>query len=120
MPTLALNPTHKSVREYYTALNRYAQLGVTHETAVRSAFQFLLESCGRQFDWTLVPEYSITPLGKGGQGGSSQNKWIVLDGALIDGFRLIHGYWEAKDIHDDLSAEVYCPRKLGPPSKPRL
>ena len=106
MPTLTLKPTHKPVREYYTALDRYAQLGVTHETAVRSAFQFLLESCGRQFDWTLVPEYSITPLDKGGQGGSSQNKRIVLDGALIDGFRLIHGYWEAKDIHDDLSAEV--------------
>ena len=103
MPTLTLKPTHKPVREYYTALDRYAQLGVTHETGVRSAFQFLLESCGRQFDWTLVTEHSITPLDKG---GSDQNKRIVLDGALIDGFRLIHGYWEAKDIHDDLPAEV--------------
>ena len=97
MPTLTLKPTHKPVREYYTALDRYAQLGVTHETGVRSAFQFLLESCGRQFDWTLVPEHSMT---------GDQNKRIVLDGTLIDGFRLIHGYWEAKDIHDDLSAEV--------------
>ena len=25
---------------------------------------------------------------------------------MIDGFRLIRGYWEAKDIHDDLPAEV--------------
>ena len=97
MPTLTLKPTHKPVREYYTALDRYAQLGVTHETGVRSAFQFLLESCGRQFDWTLVTEHSMT---------GDQNKRIVLDGALIDGFRLIHGYWEAKDIHDDLPAEV--------------
>ena len=97
MPTLTLKPTHKPIRDYDTALNRYAQLGVTHETAVRSAFQFLLESCGRQFDWTLVPEYSMT---------GDQNKRIVVDGALIDGFRLIHGYWEAKDIHDDLPTEV--------------
>ncbi len=104
MPTLTLKPTHKPVREYYTALNRYAQLGVTHETAVRSAFQFLLESCGRQFDWTLVPEHSMSPLTRGARG--VKNKRIVLDGALIDGFRLIHGYWEAKDIHDDLPTEV--------------
>ena len=97
MPTLTLKPTHKPIRDYNTALNRYAQLGVTHETAVRSAFQFLLESCGRQFDWTLVPEHSMT---------GDQNKRIVVDGALLDSFRLIHGYWEAKDIHDDLPTEV--------------
>ena len=97
MPTLTLKPTHKPIRDYDTALNRYAQLGVTHETAVRSAFQFLLESCGRQFDWTLVPEHSMT---------SNLNRRIVIDGALIDNFQLIHGYWEAKDIHDDLPTEV--------------
>ena len=113
MPTLILKPTHKPVRDYYTALNRYAQLGVTHETGVRSAFQFLLESCGRQFDWTLVTEHSITPLDKGARG--VKNKRIVLDGALIDGFRLIHGYWEAKDIHDDLSAEVVRKFETGYP-----
>ena len=97
MPTLTLKPTHKPIRDYYTALDRYTRLGVTHETAVRSAFQFLLESCGRQFDWTLVPEHSMT---------GDQNRRIVIDGALIDSFRLIHGYWEAKDIHDDLPTEV--------------
>ena len=104
MPTLTLKPTHKPVRDYYTALDRYAQLGVTHETAVRSAFQFLLESCGRQFDWTLVPEHSMSPLTRGARG--VKNKRVVVDGALIDSFRLIHGYWEAKDIHDDLPAEI--------------
>ena len=30
----------------------------------------------------------------------------MVDGVLIDDFQLPHGYWEAKDIHDDLSAEV--------------
>ena len=34
------------------------------------------------------------------------NKRIVVDGALIDALNLPHGYWEAKDIHDDLDAEV--------------
>ena len=37
---------------------------------------------------------------------SNLNRRIVIDGALIDNFKLIHGYWEAKDIHDDLSTEV--------------
>ena len=97
MPTLNLKPTHKSVKSYYAALERFAQLGVRHESAVRAAFQTLLEHCARQCGWTLVPEYAISP---------QRNKRIVVDGALIDDFRLTHGYWEAKDIDDDLPAEV--------------
>ncbi len=115
MTTLNLKPTHKPIKAYYESLKQFDRLGVTHETAVRLAFQSLLESCGRQFDWTLVPEHSITPLDKGGQGGSGQNKRIVIDGALIDGFKLIHGYWEAKDIHDDLPSEVLRKFEAGYP-----
>ncbi len=60
MPTLNLKPTHKPVKAYYESLGQFDRLGVTHETAVRSAFQSLLESCGKQFGWTLVPEHSMT------------------------------------------------------------
>ena len=104
MTTLNLKPTHKPVRAYYESLQRFESIGVSHETAVRSAFQSLLEYCGRQFNWILVPEHSITPLIRGARG--VKNKRIVVDGALIDNFQLPHGYWEAKDIHDDLPAEV--------------
>ena len=97
MPTLNLKPTHKPVKSYYAALDQFAQLGITHETAVRAAFQALLEHCARQCGWTLVPEHALS---------TRRNKRIVVDGALIDDFRLTHGYWEAKDIHDDLPAEV--------------
>ena len=97
MPTLNLKPTHKPVKTYYAALDRFARLGVTHETAVRAAFQSLLEHCARQCGWTLVPEHALS---------TRRDKRIVVDGALIDDFRLTHGYWEAKDIHDDLPAEV--------------
>ena len=97
MPTLNLKTTHKPVKEYYESLDQFDRLGVTHEMAVRSAFQSLLESCGKQFNWKLVPEHSIN---------LNRNKRIVIDGALIDDFRLTHGYWEAKDIGDDLSNEV--------------
>ena len=97
MPTLNLKPTHKPVKSYYAALEQFARLGVKHETAVRAAFQTLLEHCARQCGWTLVPEHAISP---------QRNRRIVVDGALIDDFRLTHGYWEAKDIDDDLPAEV--------------
>ena len=97
MPTLTLKPTHKPVKSYYAALDRFAQLDVSHESAVRAAFQTLLEHCARQCGWTLVPEHAISP---------QRNRRIVVDGALIDDFRLTHGYWEAKDIDDDLPAEV--------------
>ncbi len=97
MPTLNLKPTHKPIKSYYAALDRFANLGVTHETAVRAAFQTLLQHCARQCGWTLVPEHAVNP---------RRGRRIIVDGALIDDFRLTHGYWEAKDIHDDLPAEV--------------
>ncbi len=97
MTSLNLKPTHKPVKAYYESLQRFESIGVSHETAVRSAFQFLLEYCGRQFNWILVPEHSIA---------IRRSKRIVIDGALIDSFQLPHGYWEAKDIHDDLPTEV--------------
>ncbi len=92
-----LKPTHKPVREYYAALDRFDRLGVTHETAVRAAFQTLLEQCARQCAWTLLPEYAIN---------LRRARRIVIDGALVDDFQLTHGFWEAKDIHDDLPAEA--------------
>ena len=104
MKTLNLKSTHKPVKAYYESLQRFESIGVSHETAVRSAFQFLLEHCGRQFNWILVPEHSMTPLVREARG--VKNKRIVVDGALIDNFQLPHGYWEAKDIHDDLPSEV--------------
>ena len=104
MTTLNLKPTHKPVKAYYESLQRFESIGVSHESAVRSAFQTLLEYCGRQFDWILVPEHSMPPLIRGASG--VKNKRIVVDGALIDNFQLPHGYWEAKDIHDDLPSEV--------------
>ena len=60
MTNLNLKPTHKPVEDYYAALAQFEQLEVRHEGAVRSAFQSLLQGCARQFDWTLVPEHSMT------------------------------------------------------------
>ena len=107
MTSLNLKPTPKHVKTYYAALDQFAKLGVTHETAVRAAFQGLLENCARQCKWTLVPEYGVS---------TGRGKRIVVDGALVDDYRLTHGYWEAKDIHDDLPAEVDRKFKAGYPT----
>ena len=106
-----LKPTHKPIREYYAALGQFERLGITHETAVRSAFQALLEHCGRQCQWTLVPEYAITRPGK---------RRIVVDGAMIDDFQLTHGIWEAKDIHDDLPSALLHKFAVGYPQENTL
>ncbi len=31
---------------------------------------------------------------------------LFIDGALVDSFNLVHGFWEAKDISDDLDKEI--------------
>lgn len=94
---LSLKPTHKAVITYYDALTRFENLSVKHETAVRSAFQELLEHCARQFDWKLVPEYAFKRKGKAD---------AKADGALLDKYGLNHGLWEAKDSADDLDKEI--------------
>ena len=55
----------------------------------------------------------MTPLIRGARG--VKNKRIVIDGALIDSFQLSHGYWEAKDIHDDLPIEAQRKFDVGYP-----
>jgi predicted helicase len=97
MQMLELKPAHKPVQNYYAALRQFEELGVRHESAVRSAFQSLLAHCARQHDWTLVPEWEIR---------RQRRMPLRVDGALVDDFRLTHGFWEAKDIHDDLRREV--------------
>ncbi len=105
MRKLQLKP--KAVKSYYSALEQFRALDITRETAVRDAFQDLLKECGRQFGWTLVPEW---PLARAGRVP------LRADGALVDEFRLRHGLWEAKDSADDLRREAKKKLELGYPS----
>src|SRR4030042_953478 len=96
MTTLNLKPTHKAVKDYYEEISNYSSLGATYEGAVSPAFANLLRHCARQFGWTRIEKYSIKRTGH----------HVVVDGALVDDFNLVHGYWEAKDSDDDLGKEV--------------
>ena len=106
MPKLNLKPTHKPIRDYYATLQQYEQHNATHEGAVSNPFAFLLDTCARQLNATLIPQYGMhTPKG---------NR-IVIDGVVLDEYGLPFAYWEAKDIDDDLLKAVAEKRDAGYP-----
>ncbi|MYB96245.1 DEAD/DEAH box helicase [Candidatus Poribacteria bacterium] len=106
MPNLNLKPSHKAIRDYYTTLQQYAHQGITHEGAVSSPFDTLLHACAKQMNATFVPQHAMhTALG---------NR-IVIDGAILDEYGLPLGYWEAKDIDDNLPRSVHEKRDAGYP-----
>ena len=106
MSKLNLKPSHKAIRDYYATLQQYAQHGITHEGAVSSPFDTLLQACARQINATLVPQYPMH---------TSKGNRIVIDGAVLDEFKLPLAYWEAKDTDDDLRKAVEEKRDAGYP-----
>ena len=106
MPRLNLKPNHKAIRDYYATLQEYQQHGIRHEGAVSSPFDTLLQSCAKQLNATLVPQYPLR---------TTAGNRIVIDGVVIDEFGLPFAYWEAKDIDDDLLKAVQDKRDAGYP-----
>ena len=106
MPQLNLKPSHKAIRDYYTTLQQYDRHAVTHEGAVSNPFAFLLDSCAKQVNATLIPQYAMR---------TANGNRIVIDGAILDEFGLPFAYWEAKDIDDDLRKAVAEKREAGYP-----
>ena len=106
MKKLNLKPTHKPIREYYEALEQYAQHNITHEGAVSSPFSQLLATCAKRAGVTLEPQHATR---------SSEGNRIVIDGAIIDEYKLPLAYWEAKDMDDDLPKAIEKKRNKGYP-----
>ncbi|MDE0314312.1 MAG: N-6 DNA methylase [Candidatus Poribacteria bacterium] len=106
MPQLNLKPTHKPVRDYYATLQQYEQHDVTHEGAVSAPFETLLNTCARQVNATLIPQYAMR---------TATDDRIVIDGAVIDEYGIPLAYWEAKDTDDDLDIAVQQKRDAGYP-----
>ena len=106
MPQLNLKPSHKAIRDYYATLQAYAKHDITHEGAVSSPFETLLNVCAKQVDATLIPQFAMR--------APSGNR-IVLDGVILDAYGLPFAYWEAKDIDDNLYQAVLEKREAGYP-----
>ena len=71
--------------------------GTTKETAVRFAFQKLLDEYAKAKELRLIAEVSIK---------LKNGKTVTPDGTLKDVLRLDHGYWESKDESDDINEEI--------------
>jgi predicted helicase len=94
---LNLKPTHKPIKEYYKALERYDYHNISHETAIKNAFQDLLTYCCKQMNLDFIEEFPYIRL---------KRHKARIDGAFLDRFTVPQGYWEAKDSADDLQTEV--------------
>ena len=106
MPQLNLKPNHKAIRDYYATLQEYEKQGIRHEGAVSSPFDTLLQTCAKQVNATLVPQYPLR---------TTAGNRIVIDGVVIDEFGLPFAYWEAKDIDDDLLKAIQDKQDAGYP-----
>ena len=93
-----IKPTHKAIQTFYAELKQYETLGATNETEIRLAFATLLQHYAGQNNLTLICEKPLrTP----------PNTTIYVDGMLTDNvFGLPRGYWEAKDLHDNLATAM--------------
>ena len=88
-------PTYPHIDQYRAHLQQLKDFGGSdNELSIRPAFQNCLDAYCREHreKLGLVPELSA--------GG------VVPDGTVKDSLRMARGYWEAKDTHDDLDAEI--------------
>ncbi len=96
MPQIQLKSSLKIFRDYYIELKGLRDSQQTNEGAVAPLFANLLRFCAGKAGWTLIEKYPKKHNGN----------QLYIDGALIDRFSIVHGYWEAKDSKDDLPTEI--------------
>ena len=97
-------PTYSHIERYRAELAELIQFGGSDsELNIRTAFQNCLAAYCRDHRerLLLVPELAA---------GSN-----VPDGTVKDALRMARGYWEAKDTHDDLDAEIQAKFHRGYP-----
>lgn len=95
----------QAIAAYYARLDDLTATDARKETALRDAFATLLTTLGGKRSagaWTFQAEYGV---------GNRR----VIDGALIDQYKIPRGFWEAKDQDDKLEDEIVRKRKVGYP-----
>lgn len=87
-----------AVKEYQHEVEKIIQYGGSRkETAVRTAFQILLNEYAKQKGLMLITEITIK---------TTSGKNVTPDGTLKDSLRQDWGYWESKDEADDINEEI--------------
>ena len=100
-----LMPSYPHIEKYHADLERFIEFGGSdNEQSIRRAFAECLDSYCREHreKLALVDELSV----------SASNR---PDGTVKDSLRMARGYWEAKDSHDDLDAEIRAKFNRGYP-----
>ena len=98
-------PSYSHIDQYRARLRDLIDFGGSdNEENIRPAFQNCLDSYCRDHRerLVLVPELRTSPSNK-------------PDGTVKDSLRMARGYWEAKDSHDDLDAEIQAKFNRGYP-----
>ncbi len=102
-------PSYPHIERYRADLQRFLEFGGSdNEQSIRRAFAVCLDSYCRDHreKLALVDELDA------GAGSGSRNR---PDGTVKDSLRMARGYWEAKDTHDDLDAEIQAKFNRGYP-----
>ena len=89
-------PAYPHIEHYYEDKQRLIEFGGSdNEQSIRRAFENCLDAYCRDHKekLALVPELR-TPSG------------VIPDGTVKDTLRIARGYWEAKDLHDNLDAAI--------------
>ena len=100
-----LMPSYPHIEQYRAKLQELIEFGGSdNEENIRPAFQNCLDSYCRDHRerLVLIPELKASPGNK-------------PDGTVKDSLRMARGYWEAKDSHDDLDAEIQAKFNRGYP-----
>ncbi len=86
------------IQNYHTEVEKIIQYGGSRkETSIRVAFQNLLNAYCAAKNFILIPELEYR---------TKYNTTVYPDGTVKDALRLPWGYWESKDIDDDLDQEI--------------
>ncbi|MDE2785882.1 MAG: N-6 DNA methylase [Chloroflexota bacterium] len=105
-------PSHPHIERYHADLQRFREFGGSdNEQSIRRAFAVCLDSYCRDHREKLA---LVDELDAGGSSRST-GTGIRPDGTVKDSLRMARGYWEAKDTHDDLDAEIQAKFNRGYP-----
>ena len=89
-------PTYPHIEAYYSKLQELVQFGGSdNELNIRPAFQYCLDAYCQEHKEKLVLIPELKAPGN-----------VYPDGTIKDTLRMARGYWEAKDIHDNLEEEI--------------
>ncbi len=105
-------PSYPHIERYRADLQRFLEFGGSdNEQSIRRAFAVCLDSYCRDHREKLA---LVDELDAGG-GSRVTGTGIRPDGTVKDSLRMARGYWEAKDTHDDLDAEIQAKFNRGYP-----